>query len=71
MLIDRRQRSANQTAADFLAAAKAEFEKLTGGKPAESLCESDAPPHGTLTDRHHYECVIHAAMEHFGIDEPV
>jgi aminobenzoyl-glutamate utilization protein B len=59
------------TQPDLLAAAKAEFEKLTGGKPAESLCESDAPPHGTLTDRHHYECVIHAAMEHFGIDEPV
>jgi aminobenzoyl-glutamate utilization protein B len=59
------------TQPDLLKAATAEFEKLTGGKPADSLCESDAPPHGTLKSRHHYECVIHAAMEHFGIEEPV
>jgi aminobenzoyl-glutamate utilization protein B len=59
------------TQPDLLKAAKAEFDKLTGGKPADSLCESDAPPGGHLKDRHHYECVIHAAMEHFGIEEPV
>jgi hypothetical protein len=55
----------------LLKAAKAEFDELTGGKPADSLCESDAPPAGHLKDRHHSECVIHAAMEHFGIEEPV
>jgi aminobenzoyl-glutamate utilization protein B len=59
------------TQPDLLKAAKAEFEKLTEGKPADSLCESDAPPHGTLKNRHQYECVIHAAMEHFGIKEDI
>jgi aminobenzoyl-glutamate utilization protein B len=57
------------TQPELLASAKAEFEKRTGGKPADSLCESDAPPAGHLKNRHHYECVIHAAMEHFGIKE--
>jgi hypothetical protein len=36
---------------------------------ADSLCESDAPYGGHLKDRYHYECVIHAAVEHFGIKE--
>ena len=59
------------TQPDLLKAAKAEFDKHTGGKPADSLCESDAPQMGHLKDRHHFECVVHAALEHFGIKEPV
>jgi hypothetical protein len=37
------------------------------------LNELPKPPGGELLpeERQHFECVIHAALEHFGIDETV
>jgi aminobenzoyl-glutamate utilization protein B len=59
------------TQPDLLKAAKEDFKKQTKGQPYKSLNELPKPPGGELLpqDRHHYECCIHAAMEHFGIKE--
>ena len=61
------------TQPDLLKAAKEDFKKQTKGQPYKSLNELPKPPGGELLpqDRHHYECCIHAAMEHFGVEEPV
>jgi aminobenzoyl-glutamate utilization protein B len=60
------------TEADLLKAIREEFDKRTAGKPYKSLNDFEKPPEGALDaqERHHYECCIHAAMEHFGIEEP-
>lgn len=60
-------------AEELLKAARAEFDKRTGGKPYKSLNVLDAPPGGIMDDeaRHDYECCIHGAMAHFGIKEHV
>ena len=52
-------------------AAKDEFEKQRAGKPYKTLNEFETSPSGKLSDKDlaHYECAIHAAMEHFGIKE--
>jgi aminobenzoyl-glutamate utilization protein B len=59
------------TEPDLLGAAKAEFEKRTAGKPYKSITVEKTPPGGLmdLEHRHHFDCVIHSAMEHFGIKE--
>jgi len=61
------------TEPDLLNAIQDEFDKRTAGKPYKSLNESKINPLGKLVDqeRHYYESCIHAAMEHFGIDENV
>jgi hypothetical protein len=48
-----------------------EFDRRVEGKPYKSLNELAAPVEGKLDldERSHYECCIHAAMEHFGIEE--
>ncbi|MBY6016188.1 amidohydrolase [Ferrimonas balearica] len=52
-------------------AAKAEFEKQKGGETYRSLNDVESNPRGSLdTDQiAHFECCLHAAMEHFGVDE--
>ncbi len=59
------------TEPDFLKAVRDEFDKRTAGKPYKTLNESKTNPLGKLAgqERSHYECCIHAAMEHFGIKE--
>lgn len=59
------------TQPELLKAAKAEFDKRTDGKPYKSINVEKAPPGGKmdLDERHHFDCVIHTAMEHFGIKE--
>jgi len=59
------------TQPDLVKAAKAEFDKRTAGRKYKSLNVEKAPPGGALDlqERHHYECVIHSMMEHFGIEE--
>jgi aminobenzoyl-glutamate utilization protein B len=59
------------TEPDLLKAIRDEFDKRTAGKPYKSLNESKTNPQGKMEgqERHHYECIIHAAMEHFGIKE--
>jgi aminobenzoyl-glutamate utilization protein B len=61
------------TEADLREAARAEFDKRTEGKPYKSINVEKAPPCGKmdLEHRHHFDCVIHSAMEDFGIEEPV
>ncbi|MHC4178981.1 MAG: hypothetical protein ACYSWU_15820 [Planctomycetota bacterium] len=61
------------TEPDLLKAVRDEFDKRTAGKPYKSLNELQTPPEGILDaqERSHYECCIHAAMEHFGIEEAV
>jgi aminobenzoyl-glutamate utilization protein B len=61
------------TEPDLLKAVRDEFDKRTAGKPYKTLNESKTNPQGELSgqERSHYECCIHAAMEHFGIEEPV
>jgi aminobenzoyl-glutamate utilization protein B len=61
------------TQPDLIKAAQEDFEKQKKGKTYKSLNELPKPPGGELVpeDRHHYECCIHGAMEHFGIEEPV
>lgn len=55
---------------DIAKAARAEFDERTCGKPYESLNVLDAPPGGMMNEnaRSDYECCIHGAMEHFGIE---
>jgi aminobenzoyl-glutamate utilization protein B len=50
-----------------------DFEKNKKGKEYVSLNELEKPPGGELLpdERHHYECCIHAATQHFGIEEKV
>jgi aminobenzoyl-glutamate utilization protein B len=57
----------------LLDAAREDFKKQTKGQPYTSLNELPKPPGGELLpdERHHYECCIHAATQHFGIEEPV
>jgi aminobenzoyl-glutamate utilization protein B len=59
------------TDANLLKEAQAEFEKKRAGKPCKSLNDVKKSPSGKLSDKDlaHYECCIHAAMEHFGIKE--
>jgi aminobenzoyl-glutamate utilization protein B len=61
------------TDAKLLKAIRDEFDKRTAGKPFKSMNDSVTNPQGKLADkeRSHYECIIHAAMQHFGIEEPV
>jgi aminobenzoyl-glutamate utilization protein B len=61
------------TEPDLLKAVRDEFDKRTAGKPYKTLNESKTNPLGKLAgqERSHYECCIHAAMEHFGIKESV
>ena len=57
---------------NLLSSAKAEFDKRTGGKAYKSINVDKTPPGRKmdLEHRHHFDCVIHSAMEHFGIEEP-
>jgi len=59
------------TQPELIEAAKQEFDERTGGKPYQSLNELDGPPEGRLDEvaLEDYECCIHAAMEHFGLEE--
>jgi aminobenzoyl-glutamate utilization protein B len=59
------------TEPDLFKAVRDEFDKRIAGKPYKSLNDLEAPPEGALDaqERHHYECCIHTAMEHFGIKE--
>jgi aminobenzoyl-glutamate utilization protein B len=59
------------TQPDLLKAATAEFDKRTEGKAYKSINVEKTPPGGQmdLEHRHHFDCAIHAAMEHFGIEE--
>jgi aminobenzoyl-glutamate utilization protein B len=61
------------TQPDLRKAAQEDFKKHTKGRPYKSLNELPKPPGGELLpdERHHYECCIHAATQHFGIEEPV
>ena len=61
------------TQPDLLRAAREDFKKQTKGQPYKSLNELPKPPGGELLpeERQHFECCIHAALEHFGIDETV
>jgi aminobenzoyl-glutamate utilization protein B len=61
------------TDAKLLNTIREEFDKRTAGKPYKSLNDSKTNPQGKLSgqERSHYECVIHAAMNHFGVEEPV
>jgi aminobenzoyl-glutamate utilization protein B len=61
------------TQSDLRKAAFEDFRKQNKGQSYQSLNELPKPPGGELLpdERHHYECCIHTAMEHFGIDEPV
>jgi aminobenzoyl-glutamate utilization protein B len=58
------------TQPDLLEAAQEDFKKQTKGQPYKSINELPKPPGGELIpdERHHYECCIHGAMEHFGIE---
>ena len=60
------------TQPDLIKSAWEDFEKQKKGKIYRSLNELEKPPGGELLpeERHHYECCIHAAMEHFGMEEP-
>jgi hypothetical protein len=59
------------TQPDLLRAAQEDFRKQTKGQVYKSLNELPKPPGGELLpeERQHFECCIHAALEHFGIDE--
>jgi aminobenzoyl-glutamate utilization protein B len=59
------------TQPDLIKAAHEDFEKQKKGRTYKSLNELEAPPEGKLdpVQRRHYDCVIHGALEHFGIDE--
>jgi aminobenzoyl-glutamate utilization protein B len=61
------------TEPDLLKAIRDEFDKRKEGVQYKSLCDSKSNPLGKLVgqERSHYECCIHAAMEHFGIKESV
>ena len=56
---------------DLLKSIRDEFDKRKEGKQYKSLNDSKKNPQGNLADEDvkHYECCIHAAMEHFGIKE--
>jgi aminobenzoyl-glutamate utilization protein B len=58
------------TQPELIKAAREEFDKRTGGKPYKSLNELDSPPGGRLDEvaLEDYECCIHAAMQHFGME---
>jgi aminobenzoyl-glutamate utilization protein B len=57
------------TKPEALKAIKDEFDLRTKGNTFKSLNVLKAPPGGILDQqhRHHLECCIHGAMEHFGI----
>jgi aminobenzoyl-glutamate utilization protein B len=59
------------TEPDLLKAIQDEFNKKKDGRTFKSLNEFESNPQGNLSDPDikHYECCIHAAMEHFGIKE--
>ena len=59
------------TQPELIKEAQEDLQKQRKGKTYKSLNELPKPPGGELLpqDRHHYECCIHAAMEHFGIEE--
>jgi aminobenzoyl-glutamate utilization protein B len=56
---------------DLLKSIQDEFNKQKAGRDYKSLSDSKSNPQGNLADPDikHYECCIHAAMEHFGIKE--
>lgn len=58
---------------DLLKSVRAEFDKRMDGKTYESLNVLKSPPGGVMDrgHRHEYECCIHAALEHFGIKQPI
>ncbi len=60
------------TKPDLVKDIKAEFDKRKAGKEYKSMNVLPTPPGGIMDagTRHHYECCIHAVMEHFGIEEP-
>jgi aminobenzoyl-glutamate utilization protein B len=59
------------TQPDLLKASRAEFARRTNGKPYQSINVEKAPPGGhlDLEHHHHFDCLIHSAMEHFGADQ--
>jgi aminobenzoyl-glutamate utilization protein B len=59
------------TDADLLVRAREDFEKHRAGKPYKTLNDVPTSPAGKLSDQDlaHYECCIHAALEHFDIKE--
>jgi len=59
------------TQPDLIKAAHEDFDKHRKGNIYKSLNELAKPPGGELIpdERHHYECCIHGAMDHFGIKE--
>ena len=59
------------TDADLLQATKDEFLKQMKGKEYKTLNDSVVSPRGKLADKDlkHYDCCIHAALEHFDIKE--
>lgn len=61
------------TQPDLIHNIREEFEGRIKGNPYKSLNELAAPVEGKLAanERSHYECCIHAAMEHFGVTQDV
>jgi aminobenzoyl-glutamate utilization protein B len=59
------------TEPDLLKAIREEFDKKLNGRTYKTLNDYETNPRGKLADPDikHYECCIHAAMEHFGIKE--
>jgi len=59
------------TSSALLQAVKAEFTKQLNGRTYQSLNDSPINFSAKLDDaeRHQYDCCIHAAIEHFGIQE--
>ena len=59
------------TQPELIKEAQEDLKKQRKGKTYKSLNELPKPPGGELVpdELRHYECSIHAAMEHFGIEE--
>lgn len=55
----------------LLMAAQDDFVKQLNGRTYKTLNDSDVNPLGKLDaeEAHNYDCCIHAAVEHFGIEE--
>ena len=56
----------------LLKAAQDDFVKQLNGRTYKTLNDSDVNPLGKLDteEMHNFDCCIHAAMEHFGVEEP-
>jgi len=61
------------TQPELIKAAHDDFDKQRKGKTYKSINELAKPPGGELLpkEKTHFECVIHGAMQHFGIEDPV